>query len=87
MSGFANIFDLNPCEEVPSFFGGGPKKTVKKKEKVAVTGGVDFRGLTSPPSRQKTQTKKVVFLFTYLGFETSPLMSIKMDTFRPRVFN
>ena len=65
MSGFANIFDLNPCEEVPSFFGSGPKKTVKKKEKTAVfvAGGVDFRGLTSPPSRQKTQTKKVVFLF------------------------
>ena len=67
MSGFANIFDLNQDDlEVPSFFNAGPKKPTKKKEKTAVTGAVmDFRGLTSPPSRQKTQTKKVFCVFFF----------------------
>ena len=68
MSGFANIFDINQDDlEVPSFFSAGPKKPTKKKEKTAVTGSVDFRGLTSPPSRQKTQTKKV-FCLSFLKF-------------------
>ena len=69
MSGFANIFDLNQDDlEVPSFFNAGPKKPTKKKEKTAVTGAADFRGLTSPPSRQKTQTKKVFFCFICYNF-------------------
>ena len=70
MSGFANIFDINQDDlEVPSFFSAGPKKPTKKKEKTAVTGSVDFRGLTSPPSRQKTQTKKV-FCLSFFKFWT-----------------
>ena len=61
MSGFADLFDINKGEtDVPTFFEAKKPKNPNKKKDVKVTGLVDFRGLCSPPSRQKTQTKKVL---------------------------
>ena len=60
MSGFADLFDINKGDtDVPTFFEAKKPKNPNQKRDVKVTGLTDFRGLCSPPSRQKTQTKKV----------------------------